>query len=83
MENISLSPDVKNFLQNQVANGIYKTLSDAINANIGMIIVQTSIARKQKEIMNAEIQKGLDDVKAGRVSDALTFMDELISKYEK
>lgn len=83
MENISLSPDVKNFLQNQVANGIYKTLSDAINANIGIIIVQTSIARKQKEIMNAEIQKGLDDVKAGRVSDALIFMDELISKYEK
>lgn len=83
MDNISLSPDVRNFLQNQVASGIYKSLSDAINANIGIVIFQTSIAKKRQDVINAEIQKGLDDVKAGRVSDALTFMDELIEEYEK
>ena len=83
MENISLSPDVKSFLQNQVASGVYKSLSDAINANIGIVIVQTSMAKKRKDIINAEIKKGLDNVKEGRVSDGLAFIDELITEYEK
>lgn len=83
MENISLSPDVKNFLQNQVASGVYKSISDAINANINILIVQTSMAKKRKDVINAEIKKGLDDTKAGKVSDGLTFIDELIAKYEK
>lgn len=50
MENISLSPDVRSFLQNQVASGVYKSLSDAINANIGIVIVQTSMAKKEKTL---------------------------------
>ena len=82
MDNISLSPDVKNFLQNQIAAGIYNSLSDAINANIEILIVQTSMAKKIKNVIESEIKKGLDDVKAGRVSDGLAFMDELIKKYE-
>lgn len=82
MDNISLSPDVKNFLQNQIAAGIYNSLSDAINANIEILIVQTSMAKKRKNVIESEIKKGLDDVKAGRVSDGLAFMDELIKKYE-
>lgn len=83
MDNISLSPDVRNFLQNQVANGIYKTLSDAINANIGIIIFQTSIAQKQKDIINAEIQKGIDNVTNGEFSDGLEFIEGLITEYEE
>ncbi len=82
MDNVSLSPDVKNFLQNQIAAGIYNSLSDAINANIEILIVQTSMAKKRKEVIEAEIKKGLDDAKAGRVYDGLAFMDELIKKYE-
>lgn len=79
---ISLSPDVKNFLQTQVAAGIYKSLSEAINANIGIMIVQTSLAQKRKDMINEEIKKGLDDIKAGRIHDGLAFMDELIAQYE-
>ena len=82
MDNVSLSPYVKNFLQNQIAAGIYNSLSDAINANIEILIVQTSMAKKRKNVIESEIKKGLDDVKAGRVSDGLAFMDELIKKYE-
>lgn len=82
MDNISLSPDVRNFLQNQIAAGIYNSLSEAINANIGIIIVQESFTKERKAMLNAEIQKGLDDVEAGRVHNGLAFMDEMIAKYE-
>ncbi len=83
MENISLAPDVKAFLQNQVAAGVYKTLSDAINANISLIIVQTSMAKKRKDIISTEIKKGLDDISNGQVLDGFEFMDNLIAEYEK
>ena len=82
MDNITLSPDVKNFLQNQVASGIYKTLSEAINANIEILIVQTSMAQKRREIIDAEIKKGFEDINEGRVADGMAFIDELIAKYE-
>lgn len=82
MENITLSPDVKNFLQNQVASGVYKTLSEAINANIEILIVQTSMAQKRREIIDAEIKKGFEDINEGRVADGMAFIDELIAKYE-
>lgn len=83
MDNVSLSPDVRSFLQNQVANGIYKSLSDAINANIGIIIVQTSMAKKKKEAIDAEIKKGLQDIKAGKLYDGIDFMNEVIARYEE
>ena len=82
MDNISLSPDVKKFLQNQVASGIYKTLSEAINANIEVLIVQTSMAKKRREVIDSEIKKGFEDINEGRVADGMAFIDELIAKYE-
>lgn len=82
MDNISLSQDVKNFLQSQISAGIYKSLSEAINANISILILQTSMAKNRKDSINAEIKKGLDDVAAGRINDGLKFMDDLIAKYE-
>ena len=40
------------------------------------------ITQKQKDILAKEIQKGLDDIKFGRISNALTFINMLIAKYE-
>lgn len=78
---ISLSPENEKFLQSQVAAGIYNTLSDAINANLSIIIstervIPQDVLRRFKD----DVQKGLDDVEAGRLSDGLAFMDELIEE---
>ena len=73
---------LKKFLQNQVASGIYKTLSEAINANIEVLIVQTSMAKKRREVIDSEIKKGFEDINEGRVADGMAFIDELIAKYE-
>lgn len=80
--NISLTPAIQEFLENKVAAGIYKTLNDAINATIGVAISNEFVYKERINALNAEIQKGLDDVKAGRVSDALDFLDELIAENE-
>ena len=47
MDNVSLSPDVRSFLQNQV--------------------------------IDAEIKKGLEDIKAGNLCDGIDFMNEVIA----
>ena len=78
---ISLSPDNEKFLQSQIAAGIYNTLSDAINANLSIIIsTERAIPQDVLRHFKDDVQKGLDDVKAGRVSDGLAFMDELIEE---
>ncbi len=77
---ISLTPAIQEFLENKVAAGIYKTLNDAINATIGVAISNEFVYKERIDALNAEIQKGLDDVKAGRISDAFDFLDELIAE---
>lgn len=81
---IFLSPDNEKFLQSQIAAGIYNTLSDAINANLSIIISnERTIPQEVLHRFKNDVQKGLDDVKAGRLSDGLEFMDELIEEDRK
>ena len=78
---ISLSPDNEKFLQSQIAAGIYNTLSDAVNANLSIIIsTERVIPQDVLKRFKDDVQKGLDDVEAGRLSDGLAFMDELIEE---
>ena len=78
---ISLSSDNEKFLQNQIAAGIYKTLSDAVNANLSIIIsTDRTIPQDVLQKFKNDVQKGLDDVEAGRVSDCIEFMDSLIKE---
>ena len=76
---ISLSPDNERFLQNQIAAGIYKTISEAINANLSIIIsAERSIPQHILQQFKEDVQKGLDDVENANLSDGLAFINELI-----
>ena len=78
---ISLSPDNEKFIQSQIAAGIYNTFSDAINANLSIIIsTERTMPHDVLKRFKADVQKGLDDVEAGRISDGLVFKDELIEE---
>lgn len=82
MDNVSLSPSIKKFLQNQIAAGIYNSLSEAINANLQIVIEQKEAPPLEEiEAFNAEIQKGIDDYEAGRYRDGETAFKELMAKY--
>ena len=64
-----------------ITAGIYKTLSDAINANLSIIIsTEQTIPQDVLQRFKDDVQKGLDDVNAGRVSDCIEFMDSLIEE---
>ena len=40
------------------------------------------IFQEELDMLNADIQKGIDDANAGNISDAFEFLDELKAKYE-
>ncbi len=79
---ISLSPDNEKFIQNQVAAGIYNSLNEAINATISIAISQVIDSKSQLDMLNAEIQRGIDDYNEGRYLDGELAFKKLMAKYE-
>jgi putative addiction module CopG family antidote len=79
---ISLSPNIERFLRIKVAEGLYDSLNEAINATLGIVLTKECISQEELERLNADIQKGIDDANAGNVSDAFEFLNELKAKYE-
>ncbi len=79
---ISLSPNIERILRLKIAEGLYDSLNEAINATLAIALDGQYISQERIDELNAEIQKGIDDADAGRYTEGLEFFDELISKYE-
>ncbi len=79
---ISLSPDIERFLRIKVAEGLYDSLNEAINATLSIVLAKDCISKEELDMLNADIQKGIDDANKGNVSDAFEFLNELKAKYE-
>lgn len=79
---ISLTPGIERFLRIKVAEGLYDSLNEAINATLSIAINKECISQEDIAELNAEIQVGIDDADNGNLSDAFVFLDELRKKYE-
>ena len=74
---ISLSPNIERMLRIKVAEGLYDSLNEAINATLGIILTKECVSKEELDMLNAEIQAGIEDANAGRMSDAFEFLDDL------
>ncbi len=79
---ISLTPSNEMFLRNKIAEGLYDSLNEAINATLNIAITGSCVPNEELERLNADIQKGIDDYNAGRYTDADTAYKEIMKKYE-
>lgn len=79
---ISLSPNVERFLRLKIAEGVYDSLNEAVNSTLAIVLTKECISQKELDMLNEEIQKGIDDADSGRVEDAFQFLDNLKAKYE-
>jgi hypothetical protein len=79
---ISLSSDFDNFVKEQMATGLYKSVNDLVSEALSLLKLRKSIPQERIDAFNAEIQKGEDDILAGRYSDANVFFKQLIAEYE-
>ncbi len=79
---ISLSPNIERFLRIKIAEGLYDSLNEAINKTLKIALSKECISKEELDMLNADIQAGIDDANNGRLSDAFDFFDGLKQQYE-
>lgn len=79
---ISLTPNIERVLRIKVAEGLYDSLNEAINATLNIALEKEAVSKQQLDMLNADIQVGIDDANTGNISNAFEFLDELKKKYE-
>ena len=75
---VNLGESLEAFITEAVKNGRYGSRSEVLRE--GVRLVQEREAKWAR--FDAEIQKGIDDLDAGRSEDAEVVFQELIAKYE-
>jgi antitoxin ParD1/3/4 len=78
---ISLS-GYENFIKEQMSTGLYKSVNEIVNEAMSLLKLKKSISQERIDALNADIQMGIDDIKAGRTMDGETAFKKLMSKYE-
>ena len=79
---ISLNSDFDKFINEQMATGLYKSISDIVNDAMKIYIEIKNSSQSQIDMLNAEIQRGIDDYEMGRYMDGMTAYKKLMAKYE-
>lgn len=79
---ISLSSDNEKFIKNQIASGVYKSFSEAVNAVLNMAI-NNDVLKERINMLNDDLQKGVKSFEEGKYSDCMEFINELINEHEQ
>jgi antitoxin ParD1/3/4 len=67
--NVSLPQALPEFVEKEVASGNYATASEVVRDGLRMLREERAVYEEKLTILRREIQKGIDDVEAGRFSD--------------
>jgi antitoxin ParD1/3/4 len=65
--NVSLPQALAEFVEKEVASGTYATASEVVRDGLRMLREERAVYEEKLAILRREIQKGIDDVEAGRV----------------
>ncbi len=82
--NISLTPDLDNWIEEQVKTGCYFSATEVICEALHLL--QNSEAVKQQKLnsLRADIKQGIDDLDAGRYTVFNpNFVDDLLAETEQ
>ena len=78
---ISLSNNIENILKSIVTEGIFNSMDEAITFAIRFTFVDNSITREYIDKLNAEIEKGWQDMEAGRGRNSKEVFEDLRKRY--
>jgi antitoxin ParD1/3/4 len=67
--NVSLPQALAEFVEKEVASGNYATASEVVRDGLRMLREERAVYEEKLAILRREIQVGIDDVEAGRISD--------------
>jgi len=81
--NVSLTPDLEQFIQNQVESGKYTSASAVIQAALRVFVQQQDIYQGRFEELQKEIMIGIEASRRGEVIDADTVFNQLQAKLNR
>jgi antitoxin ParD1/3/4 len=67
--NVSLPQGLAEFVEREVASGAYSTASEVVRDGLRILQRDRAAYEERMAILRQEIQLGLDDLDAGRISD--------------
>lgn len=64
--NVYLTPEHEDLINEKVAGGLYDSPSDVVREGLQLLHEQDQLRELRRENLRKEIQKGIDDIRAGR-----------------
>jgi antitoxin ParD1/3/4 len=66
--NVSLTPELEQFIAQQVQSGMYQTPSDVIREGLRLLRERDELRQKQREELRREIAFGMEQADQGKVA---------------
>lgn len=78
--NVSLTPELEQIVSLKVESGLYNSASEVVREGLRLLQQRDQMREIKLEALRTEIQKGIDDLEAGRVRDGGEVMAEFRSR---
>lgn len=78
--NVSLTPALEQLIDSKVKSGLYSSASEVIREGLRLLAEQDELKQKRIEMLNQEIQRGLDQLNAGQVISGEDAYKDLMKK---
>jgi antitoxin ParD1/3/4 len=75
--NVSLTPELETIIEQKVESGMYSSASEVIRAGLRLLQERDAVHEAKLKALRADIQKGIDDLEAGRFRDGEEAMAEI------
>ncbi len=75
--NVSLTPELEEIVDKKVKSGLYNSASEVVREGLRLLQQRDEMREAKLNALRAEIQKGTDDLEAGRYSDGEKAMAEI------
>lgn len=75
--NVSLTKELEGLVEQKVKTGLYSSASEVIREGLRLLQQRDDLREVKLRSLRAEIQKGIDDLEAGRYRDGEEVMAEI------
>lgn len=75
--NVSLTPELESIVDRKVKGGLYSSASEVVREGLRLLQQRDEMREMKLEALRKEIQKGIDDLEAGRFRDGGEVMTEI------
>ena len=75
--NVSLTPELEKIVNLKVKSGLYNSASEVVREGLRLLHQRDEMREAKLNALRVEIQKGIDDLEAGRYRDGAEAMAEI------